>query len=75
MQWKTTMKRYLIERYIPGVGSLSLTQLKALAATSNDAIAKLSQRDENLQSPATEPRPNLYGLMSHAAETPLLDLS
>jgi hypothetical protein len=42
MQWKSNMKRYLIERHIPGVGGLSLAQLKALAATSNDAIAKLS---------------------------------
>ncbi|HEY6858475.1 MAG TPA: DUF4242 domain-containing protein [Pseudolabrys sp.] len=36
------MKRYLIERDIPGVGSLSRAQLKDLAATSNGAIAKLS---------------------------------
>jgi hypothetical protein len=36
------MKRYLIERHIPKVGSWSLAQLKALARTSNDAIAKLS---------------------------------
>ena len=36
------MKRYLIERHIPGVGSLSPVQFKALAATSNEAIAKLS---------------------------------
>ena len=36
------MKRYLIERSIPGVGSLSPVQLKALAATSNGAVAKLS---------------------------------
>jgi hypothetical protein len=36
------MKRYLIERDIPTVGSLSREQLKGLAATSNDALVKLS---------------------------------
>jgi Protein of unknown function (DUF4242) len=36
------MKRYLIERDIPGVGSLTAAQYKPLAATSNAAIAKLA---------------------------------
>ena len=36
------MKRYLIERHIPGVGSLAPAQYKALAATSNAAVAKLA---------------------------------
>jgi hypothetical protein len=36
------MKRYLIERHIPGVGSLTPTQFKDLAATSNEAVAKLA---------------------------------
>jgi hypothetical protein len=36
------MKRYLIERDIPNVGSLSREQLKGLAVTSNDALVKLS---------------------------------
>jgi hypothetical protein len=36
------MKRYLIERDIPNVGNLSREQRKGLAATSNDALAKLS---------------------------------
>lgn len=44
------MKRYLIERHIPGVGSLSQTQLKELAATSNGAIAKLSGTVQWVQS-------------------------
>jgi Nickel responsive protein SCO4226-like len=38
----STIKRYVIERDIPNVGSLSRAQLKDLAATSNGAIAKLS---------------------------------
>jgi hypothetical protein len=36
------MKRFLIERDIPGVGSLNSMQFKELAATSNAAIAKLA---------------------------------
>ncbi len=35
------MKRYLIERDIPGVNKLEGTGLKQAAATSNDALAKL----------------------------------
>ncbi len=35
------MKRYLIERHIPGVGSLTPAQYRDLAATSNSAVAKL----------------------------------
>ena len=44
------MKRYVIERYIPGVGSLSHEQFKALAATSNGAVAKLSGAVQWVQS-------------------------
>lgn len=36
------MRRYVIERNIPGVGSLNREQLKDAAATSNTALAKLS---------------------------------
>jgi len=36
------MKRYLIERDIPKVGSLSREEYRGLAATSNAALAKLS---------------------------------
>ncbi len=44
------MKRYVIERELPGVGSLSPTQFKETAATSNDALAKLSGKAQWLQS-------------------------
>lgn len=44
------MKRYLIERHIPGVGSLTQTQYKGLATTSNAAIAKLSGTVQWVQS-------------------------
>jgi hypothetical protein len=44
------MKRYLIERDIPNVGSLTHAQLKDLAATSNKALAKLSGKVQWVQS-------------------------
>jgi hypothetical protein len=36
------MKRYVIERDLPGVGAMNRTQLKDAATTSNDALAKLA---------------------------------
>ena len=36
------MKRYVIERDLPGVGGMNREQLKDAAATSNGALAKLS---------------------------------
>jgi hypothetical protein len=36
------MKRYVIERDIPSVGQLEGEQLKGAAATSNNALAKLT---------------------------------
>jgi hypothetical protein len=38
------MKRYVIERHIPGVGRLDRAQSRELAATSNGAVAKLAGR-------------------------------
>lgn len=38
------MKRYVIERDIPGVGTLTPEQRKAAAAQSNAALAKLNGR-------------------------------
>jgi hypothetical protein len=35
------MKRYVIERNLPGVGKMDREQLKGAAATSNGALAKL----------------------------------
>jgi hypothetical protein len=35
------MKRFVIERNLPGVGSLGPAELKAAAAKSNEALAKL----------------------------------
>ena len=36
------MKRYVIERNIPGVGKLNSQELKGASATSNEALAKLA---------------------------------
>lgn len=44
------MKRYVIERSLPGVGAMSPEQLKAAAATSNAALAKLAGQVQWIQS-------------------------
>ena len=44
------MKRYVIEREIPGVGSLAGKQLEQAAATSNEALAKLGGKAQWIQS-------------------------
>ena len=44
------MKRYIIERELPGVGSMNAAQLCRTAATSNDAIASLGGKVQWIQS-------------------------
>ncbi|HEX5688729.1 MAG TPA: DUF4242 domain-containing protein, partial [Roseiflexaceae bacterium] len=44
------MKRYVIERDLPGIGSFNAAQLKGAAATSNSALAKLAGKAQWLQS-------------------------
>jgi len=44
------MKRYVIERSIPGVGALNAAQLKDAAATSNAALAKLGGKVQWVES-------------------------
>jgi hypothetical protein len=44
------MKRYVIERDLPGIGGMNRAQLKDAAATSNNALAKLSGKAQWLQS-------------------------
>ena len=44
------MKRYLVERHIPGVGGLTHEQYKGLAAASNAAVAKLAGTVQWVQS-------------------------
>jgi hypothetical protein len=50
------MKKYLIEREIPGVHELNGEQLKGAAATSNEALAKLGPRVQWVQSFVTPDR-------------------
>jgi hypothetical protein len=44
------MKRYVIERDIPGVGRMDGEQLKGAAATSNGALARLGGKAQWVQS-------------------------
>jgi hypothetical protein len=44
------MKRYVIERDLPGIGSMSCEQLKHAAVTSCDALAKLYGKVQWVQS-------------------------
>jgi hypothetical protein len=44
------MKRYVIERDLPGVGSMTGQQLGQAAAKSNDALAKLGGKAQWIQS-------------------------
>lgn len=48
------MKRYMIERDLPGVGSLSQSEMAAAAARSNAALAQLNGRVEWVQSFVTD---------------------
>jgi hypothetical protein len=43
------MKRYVIEREIPGVGQMDQDTLRAAAAKSNEALAKLGSRVQWLE--------------------------
>ena len=44
------MKRYVIERDLPGVGKMNRDQLKQAATVSNGALAKLSGKAQWVQS-------------------------
>lgn len=44
------MKRYVIERELPGVGKMDGGQLKGAACTSNEALAKLAGKVQWVQS-------------------------
>jgi len=44
------MKRYVIERDLPGVGKMSREELKGAATTSNNALAKLAGKAQWEQS-------------------------
>lgn len=44
------MKRYVIERNLPGVGKMDRDQLRGAAATSNEALARLAGKAQWVQS-------------------------
>ena len=44
------MKRYVIERDLPGVGRMNQGELKGAATTSNEALAKLEGKAQWVQS-------------------------
>jgi hypothetical protein len=44
------MKRYIIEREIPGIGGMTGPQLEQAAAKSNDALAKLAGKAQWIHS-------------------------
>ncbi len=48
------MKRYVIERELPGVGKMSRTQLKEAAAVSNGALDRLAGKVQWVQSYVVE---------------------
>ncbi len=48
------MKRYVIERNIPGVGKLNAEQRKGAAATSNEALDKLAGKVQWVHSYMTD---------------------
>jgi hypothetical protein len=50
------VKKYLIERNIPGVEQLNAEQLQGAAATSNSALAQLAPRVQWLESFVTKDR-------------------
>lgn len=50
------MKKYLIEREIPGVDQLKAPELKQAATVSNTALAKLSPRVQWVESYVTKDR-------------------
>jgi len=48
------MKRYVIERELPGVGAMNADGLRGAAATSNQALAELVGRAQWVQSFVTD---------------------
>jgi Protein of unknown function (DUF4242) len=50
------MNKYLIQRTVPGVGSLSSEELRALSEKSNGVLADMGQRAQWVQSYVTDDR-------------------
>lgn len=70
------MKKYLIEREIPGVHAMNAEELKGAAATSNAALAKLGPKVQWVNSLVAEDRTFcLYLAESEAAVREHAELS
>jgi len=61
------MKRFLIERNIPGVGQLNGAQLKDASATSNAALAQLAGKVQWVQSYVVDDKTFCVYLADHEA--------
>lgn len=61
------MKRYLIERDIPGVGQLNGQELKGASATSNAALSKLAGKVQWVNSYVTDDKTYCIYLADHEA--------
>lgn len=48
------MKRYLIERELPGAGQLTAEQIRGISQTSNDVLASMAGRAQWVQSFVTD---------------------
>jgi hypothetical protein len=59
------MKRFVIERDIPGVGGLNAEQLKGAAATSNAALAKLGGKVQWVESMVVDDKTFCIYLADH----------
>ena len=59
------MKRYLIERDIPGAGHMNGEQLKGASATSNDALAQLQGKLQWVHSYVTDDKVFCIYLADH----------
>lgn len=59
------MKRFVIERDIPGVGALNADQLKGAATTSNAALAQLTGKVQWMQSFVTDDKTFCIYLADH----------
>lgn len=61
------MKRYLIERNIPGVGNLNDQQLKQASSTSNAALEKLAGKVQWVESFVVDDKTFCIYLADHEA--------
>jgi hypothetical protein len=59
------MKRFVIERDIPGVGALNAEQLRGAATTSNSALDKLAGKVQWVQSFVTDDKTFCIYLADH----------